>query len=783
MDLSQYPRSSRSRAASIASEDSKVLGGVQGRHSRRGSSNGGKFAVVGIPPFKASRRGSDASAAAAPEPMGKEAPPTAGTTLAKEETETALKSAKEEEKDSPNKTMDRDSSSQPKQPPMRVVKRPATVLEDLLSAAPVVPAIQPEPTSVPASIKPKKSILPPADIYDADGNRIIGGHPTGEKILLHDPSVRPEDLDNPPRSTRSGRMVRPGGLFGGAVASLASERRKDKKGKQMNSKGQDEGEEAKEVEDSNTAAASSAPTSATNMPVVVGPLAGSEKEKRATEKPTKMGNTGGMFTNNQGMFSKPMFSLPMSTAGSLFPQSNKPQPSRPPRSSNQPATFVPLTTSDPVSPSATSRTVDSDSTSRTHSTVFNQPSFTNPSRPLFSGYEHVVPTDSDGLPISENHRRGAEEWLQRQREKDLRQALRLEKALDEKRSGLIRRLEWKAPVVETQRGYGYGDGLEVQKETKLATGEVFKVLTWEERLEMEKEVKVVEDSLVKVREAIVRNGGEPGQAISYVGTALAEMRAKAKAVDERNARERAAATGEQLWPSPAIEESQEDVGSKEQDEDLGASGQSSSEIDTSRPEPQEQQVPEVPDAKDNGKGAVAIAGLSSFPTPQTPEHIVKAEQERALFISRARAGEKVSIERDRKNDIIAARLANRSAAGLDRSAQKPAQPLGSPEPPVFDPNTPEETKMPPSPPQTSPAAREDKPSILVQGKVAKRPAFTLDDGMFGVNSKETKIEAKPRSSGNGFLDLLASAAILGGHPAKLVRVMVPLFVGLHDLFD
>jgi hypothetical protein len=48
----------------------------------------------------------------------------------------------------------------------------------------------------------------------------------------------------------------------------------------------------------------------------------------------------------------------------------------------------------------------------------------------------------------------------------------------------------------------------------------------------------VEESLVKVREDIVKHGGIPGQAISYVGTALAEARARARAIDEKNTRER-----------------------------------------------------------------------------------------------------------------------------------------------------------------------------------------------------------------------------------------------------
>jgi hypothetical protein len=50
-------------------------------------------------------------------------------------------------------------------------------------------------------------------------------------------------------------------------------------------------------------------------------------------------------------------------------------------------------------------------------------------------------------------------------------------------------LEWKAPLVEMGKGYGHGDDIEVQRETRLPTGDAFKVLTWEERLEMEQEVR------------------------------------------------------------------------------------------------------------------------------------------------------------------------------------------------------------------------------------------------------------------------------------------------------
>jgi hypothetical protein len=96
-----------------------------------------------------------------------------------------------------------------------------------------------------------------------------------------------------------------------------------------------------------------------------------------------------------------------------------------------PPPFHPVQTT--RSHSQTSHTFNSNSSDRTtHSNSLSK-MFTSPTRPLFSGYEHVVPPDADGLPLDENLRRGTEEWLQRQREKDLRQALRFEKAFDETR--------------------------------------------------------------------------------------------------------------------------------------------------------------------------------------------------------------------------------------------------------------------------------------------------------------------------------------------------------------
>jgi hypothetical protein len=101
--------------------------------------------------------------------------------------------------------------------------------------------------------------------------------------------------------------------------------------------------------------------------------------------------------------------------------------------------------------------------------------------------------------------RGAE-WVKRQREKDLRQAQRLEKALQEKRLGLRKKLEWRPPVVE-EHGYGYGDGKEVALEVRLETGEVMKVSSEEERKSLIKELEKAEGGLEKVRAEIVEYGG------------------------------------------------------------------------------------------------------------------------------------------------------------------------------------------------------------------------------------------------------------------------------------
>jgi hypothetical protein len=379
---------------------------------------------------------------------------------------------------------------------------------------------------------------------------------------------------------------------------------------------------------------------------------------------------------------------------------------------------------------------------------------------LFSGYEHVVPTDVDGLPIDENLRRGAEEWLQRQREKDLRQALRLEKALDEKRAGLVRRLEWKAPLVETNKGYGYGDGLEVQQETKLATGEVYKVLTWDERFAMENEVKKVEDSLVKVREDIVKHGGEPGQAISYVGTALAEARARARAIDEKNTKER------------------EERAAKERDAMLSAQSPvvpETKDHQTNQPAtPHEVAKPDQnghvtsPTSQDKGKGKEIFD--FTFHTPQTPEHIVKAERERALVISKLRAGEKVDIPRTGDIDLITAYAANASPDELARLAQRVPPMVKLPQ--INVParlSLPDHLRMPPSQrydsAATSPTSNEEKPPAVV-----KRAAIVLDDGSWSIDPPVTRSESRPAPSGNGLLDLLTGATILGGKPAKLVSV-------------
>jgi hypothetical protein len=96
--------------------------------------------------------------------------------------------------------------------------------------------------------------------------------------------------------------------------------------------------------------------------------------------------------------------------------------------------------------------------------------------------------------------------VKRQREKDLRQAQRLEKALEEKRVGLKKKLEWRPPVVE-EPGYGYGDGREVALDVTLETGEVMKVLSEDERGSMLKELEKTESYLEQVRAEIMAHGG------------------------------------------------------------------------------------------------------------------------------------------------------------------------------------------------------------------------------------------------------------------------------------
>jgi hypothetical protein len=77
MDLAQYTRAKgfssggaggrRTRVGSVNSEESRRSAMGSGRHARRhsGSSSGARFVVATIPPFRASRRGSDASVAGA----------------------------------------------------------------------------------------------------------------------------------------------------------------------------------------------------------------------------------------------------------------------------------------------------------------------------------------------------------------------------------------------------------------------------------------------------------------------------------------------------------------------------------------------------------------------------------------------------------------------------------------------------------------------------------------------------------------------------------------------
>ncbi|PVF92997.1 hypothetical protein CPB86DRAFT_819158 [Serendipita vermifera] len=139
--------------------------------------------------------------------------------------------------------------------------------------------------------------------------------------------------------------------------------------------------------------------------------------------------------------------------------------------------------------------------------------FTDPSRPLFSGYG-LSPT-SDCGSSSSGGSGGLNNWAKKQRDKDLRQAQRLEKALEEKIARLTRQLEWKPPV-KREIGYGYGDGGEVPVEVTLLSGEKMKVLSEEERMDMEAEVKNAESSLNRVRVEIVQYGGVAGGSGSSV---------------------------------------------------------------------------------------------------------------------------------------------------------------------------------------------------------------------------------------------------------------------------
>jgi hypothetical protein len=119
------------------------------------------------------------------------------------------------------------------------------------------------------------------------------------------------------------------------------------------------------------------------------------------------------------------------------------------------------------------------------------PSFTDPTRPLFSGYESAPAGIRNGT-----------EWMERQRAKDLRQAQRLHKALKEKRDGLATKL------LEAGRD---GEGnriphLNVDGDKTLSPEEASKVV---------QDIKSVDESLGRVEKDIVAHGGEIGAPIVY----------------------------------------------------------------------------------------------------------------------------------------------------------------------------------------------------------------------------------------------------------------------------
>lgn len=131
--------------------------------------------------------------------------------------------------------------------------------------------------------------------------------------------------------------------------------------------------------------------------------------------------------------------------------------------------------------------------------LFSGPAFTDPKRPLFSGYQHFA---APQLPPG--HR--ATDWFKKQRDKDLRQANRLRKALEEKAAALRRKLEWQPPLVEGS-GYGYGDGAAEAVEVKLESGEIMRPLSMAERELMERELEKVTSHLEDVNREISEHGG------------------------------------------------------------------------------------------------------------------------------------------------------------------------------------------------------------------------------------------------------------------------------------
>jgi hypothetical protein len=136
---------------------------------------------------------------------------------------------------------------------------------------------------------------------------------------------------------------------------------------------------------------------------------------------------------------------------------------------------------------------------------------------VYSGYG-LSPV-SDGGSSSSGGSSALNHWAKKQRDKELRQAQRLEKALEEKMLRLIRQLEWKLPV-KREVGYGYCDGGKVPLELTLSSGETMKILSLEESRDMEAEILraeilKAESSLNKVHQEITQYGGKAGIFTSY----------------------------------------------------------------------------------------------------------------------------------------------------------------------------------------------------------------------------------------------------------------------------